>query len=89
MPLTTAVPTAKQVGSLIPRLPLLSLDFGFANSNFGPHPDTPDPVFPVTPACHSRLLSHPFLHSVIPSFSSLCLPPLPTDECCELFPSRG
>jgi len=72
--------------SLILRLPLPSLDFGFANSKFGPHPDIPDAVFPVR---LSRLSSHPFLYPVIPSRSSLCLPPLPTDECYELFPSCG
>lgn len=52
--------------SLILRLPLPSLDFGFANSNFGPHSDIPDLAFPVL-ACLS-------LSAVLPSFPALCHP---------------
>lgn len=67
------------LGSLIPRLPLLSLDFGTANSNFGPHPYTPDLclpclVLPVTLGCppilSCTLSSRLFGASVCP----LCLP---------------
>lgn len=49
--------------SLILRLPLSSLDFGFANSKFGPHPDIPDPVFPA-----------PSPSAVLPSFPAPCHP---------------
>lgn len=67
--------------SLILRLPLPSLDFGFANSNFGPHPDIPDLAFPAV-VCLS-------LSAILPSFSCTLSSRLFRASVCPLCLPRG